>query len=173
MSEKAKELITRIKSEKRLALIVVLGIVGILLLTVSELVPREEKKTAEPDEPQSIEQYEESLENRLAELVSQIDGAGRTKVMITLESGDENIYATEDKSGEKTYERDYVVIKRNGDEDGMLLKTAEPEIRGAAVVCEGADSVAVRQEIVNTVTAVLGIGTSRVYISKMKQNSGE
>lgn len=172
MSEKLNELLSRIKTDKRLLIIVVLGLSGILLLTFSELKPNEKEAPAETDKAADTAQYEESLETRLAELISSIDGAGRAKVMITLDSGDENVYATEDKSGEKSYERSYVVIKQSGDENGMLLKIAEPEIRGVAVVCEGAGSAEVRQEIINTVTAVLNVGTNRVNISKMKNSDG-
>ena len=172
MNEKLEGLAEKIKSDRKLLIIVVLGVVGILLLTLSELMPKSEEKPKETETAPDLTEYEEKTEQRLAELISSIDGAGRTKVMITLNSGDENVYATEDKDGEKTYERNYVVVKQDGDENGMLLRVEEPEIRGVAVVCEGADSAAVKQEIINTVTAVLGVGTNRVNIAKMKNSDG-
>ena len=172
MNEKLGGLAEKIKSDRKLLIIVVLGVVGILLLTLSELMPKSEEKPKETETAPDLTEYEEKTEQRLAELISSIDGAGRTKVMITLNSGDENVYATEDKDGEKTYERNYVVVKQDGDENGMLLRVEEPEIRGVAVVCEGADSAAVKQEIINTVTAVLGVGTNRVNIAKMKNSDG-
>lgn len=172
MNERLKELTERVKSDKKLFIIVVLGAVGILLLTLSELMPKQEEKSQETEKTPDLSEYEENTERRLAELISSIEGAGRTKVMITLNSGDENVYATEDKGGEKTYERKYVVVKQDGDENGMLLRVEEPQIRGVAVVCEGADSAAVKQEIINTVTAVLGVGSNRVNISKMKKSDG-
>ena len=172
MNGKLEKFVEKIKSDKKLLIIVALGIVGILLLTLSELMPKSEEKPKETETAPDLIEYEEKTEQRLAELISSIDGAGRTKVMITLNSGDENVYATEDKGGEKTYERNYVVVKQDGDENGMLLRVEEPEIRGVAVVCEGADSAAVKQEIINTVTAVLGVGTNRVNIAKMKNSDG-
>lgn len=173
MSDTLENIRDRLRGDKRLAITVIVGLLGIILLTLSSFLP--DKKKDEPAENTAEinpAEYEQSVENRLSGLISCIDGAGRTKVMITLDSGDENVYATEDKSGEKTYEREYVVIKQDGNEGGMLLKVTEPEIRGVAVVCEGADSAAVRQEIINTVTAVLGVGTSRVNIAKMKNSDG-
>lgn len=172
MNESLKKFADRLRADKRLLIIVVIGFVGIILLAASELKPKEKEKPAETEKTADASQYEISLETRLAELISSIDGAGRTNVMITLDSGDENVYATEDKGGEKNYERSYVVVKQDGDENGILLKVAEPEIRGVAVVCEGAGSAEVRQEIINTVTAVLNIGTNRVNISKMKNSDG-
>lgn len=172
MSEGLKSFAERLKADKRMLIIIVLGLVGIVFLTLSEILPEEEQAEATAQPTDSTAQYEESLEKRLSELISSIDGAGKAKVMITLDSGNESVYATEDKGNETDYEKNYVVVKQNGDENGMLLKTAEPEIRGVAVVCEGADSEKVKQEIINTVTAVLGVGTNRVNISKMKKSDG-
>lgn len=42
---------------------------------------------------QSQETYAEDIEKRLTEIVSSIDGAGKTRVMVTLESGAEQVYA--------------------------------------------------------------------------------
>lgn len=173
MSEAINKVKERIKSDKRLAIIVAVGILGILMLTLSSFFDKEKKDVSvEPQSEKNLSEYEQSIEKRLSELISSIEGAGKTQVMITLDSGDENVYATEDKGNETSYERSYVVIKQDGDEGGMLLKVTEPEIRGVAVVCEGADSAKVRQEITGTVTAVLGIGTSRVNIAKMKNTDG-
>lgn len=172
MSGYIQNFFAKLKADKRLAIIVILGITGIILLTFSEIMPEKKEEKTEPEKKSDICEYEENLEKRLSGLVEAIDGAGRAKVMLTLASGDENIYATEDKSGEKSYERGYVIVKQDGDESGMLLKVAEPEIRGVAVVCEGAESSQVRQEIINTVCAVLGVGTNRVNISKMKSDYG-
>lgn len=172
MNEVIAKLLSRFKGDKRMLVIVVLGLAGIILLALSELVPEAPKEKTEPKNDVQSCDYEESLEKRLGELISAIEGAGKSRVMITLDSGDENIYATKDKASDKNSERDYVVVKQDGDENGMLLKVAQPEIRGVAVVCEGADSAAVRQEITNTVTAVLGVSTSRVNIAKMKKTDG-
>lgn len=168
MNKNAVKIIAeKIKADKRIAIIVVLGMIGILLLTLSEIVPEKDKDEQKNETVSAYENYEEEIEKRLTETVSAINGAGRTKVMITLESGDENVYAVENKHGEKSSESQYVIVENGGDDKGLLLKVVEPEVRGVAVVCEGADSAKVRQEIVDTVTAVLGISTNRVSIAKI------
>lgn len=171
MLEKASE---KFKTDKRIIVIVAVGILGIILLVISELIPDSEVKSP-PQTSQEEETQDNSvteLEKRLTELISSIDGAGNAKVMITLDTGDENVYAVQDKSSNSeksnSYDRDYIVIEKDGNEDGLLLKVVEPEIRGVAVVCEGADFPEVRSEIVNTVTAVLGVSSNRVSIAKMK-----
>ena len=78
------------------------------------------------------------------------------------------MFAVKEKSNYGSKEREYIVIDSDNNESGLLLKVMEPEIRGVAIVCEGADSAKVRQEIVSTVSAVLGISTNRISIAKIK-----
>ncbi len=161
----------RIRSDKKLLIIVVICIVGVLLLVLSELLPdvsKEEVEKQELYEDVSFDTYEEELEKRLKTLLENINGAGSVQVMVTVESGDEKIYATESNKNDNNEERKYVLIDTDGTDSGLLLKIAQPEIRGVAVVCQGADSPKVRQEITGAVTSVLGISTNRVNISKMK-----
>ena len=174
MKKAVEKILEKIKRDKRVALIVCVGLAGIILLTLSELIPQKSapnensKETAVSD---IRDNYEKDIEERLTSIVSSINGAGRTEVMITLASGDENVYAVKEKISDGTKEREYVVIESDSNESGLLLKVIEPEIRGVAVVCEGADSANVRQEIVSTVSAVLGISTNRISIAKIKPTS--
>ena len=156
------------------------GVLGVVLLIISEFIPTGEKKAEKKESvtaAQSQETYAEDIEKRLTEIVSSIDGAGKTRVMVTLESGAEQVYARNEKintSGgtalEKenfSDEKEYVLIETDGNEGGMIIKLIQPKIRGVAVVCEGGGSDAVRQEITQAITAVLDISASRVYITKM------
>lgn len=164
---------------KKALLVLFAGFLGIILLIVSELIPEksaENKNDEEINGINSYEQYAENTEEKLSALISQIDGAGETKVMVTLECSDESVYAREQKSedgGETNkYEDSYIIVKTQNGEEGMLLKVTQPKIRGVAVVCRGAGSAQVRQSITDTVTAVLDISSARVNIAVMKNNSG-
>ncbi len=154
-------------------LISAVGLTGILLLTFSEIYPdKKDEAFEQTDCVSDVREYEESLEKRLKELLSQIKGAGKISVMVTLDSGNENIYAKEEKHGEKNTESRYVIVDDAGDEVGLLLRVTEPEVRGVAVVCEGAASAQVRQEIINTVSAVLNISTNRISIAQIRSDNG-
>ena len=48
----------------------------------------------------SFTSYEKDIEERLKNLIESIDGAGKVQVMVTIESGDEKVYATESKKTE-------------------------------------------------------------------------
>ncbi len=174
MNKELEKLLTKLKADKRIIIILIIGFAGILLLTLSELIPQKDEKVEaeKASEVQTVYEYEESLEKRLSTLLSSIDGAGKVRVMLTLDCGDENIYAAEDKQSEASSEREYVLVENNGEKSGLLLKIAQPEVRGVAVVCEGADSAKVREEITGVVTAVLRLSTNRVNIAKMKSTDG-
>lgn len=171
MNKTVQKILEKIKRDKRIAVIVCIGLVGIILLTLSELMPQKSdaKQNKKSENVTDIrDSYEENIEKRLTSIVSSIDGAGRTEVMVTLASGDENVYAVKEKSSDGSKEREYIVIDSDKNESGLLLKVIEPEIRGVAIVCEGADSAKIRQEIISSVSAVLGISTNRISIAKIK-----
>ena len=186
MGEKGRKLMDAIKADKKITLIVCIGLLGMLLLLASEFIHLPKKQEAEtPSENIQTEySYAEDLEKRLTNIVSSISGAGKTKVMVTLENGVESVYAADEKqsversSGEQTggvevneksnTENEYIILQSNGSRDeGLVIKVIQPKIRGVAIVCEGGDSAYVQQRITQAVTAVLDIGASRVSIARM------
>jgi len=176
----------RLRGDKKLMLLVAVGFLGIFLLLLSELWKPKEN----PENPSSTEAegqhgsdytYAEDMEKRLTELLAAMRGVGRVKVMVTLENGLEQVYAENERrkaasnsppgsGGENVDENyEYILIRTDsGAEDGLILKVIQPKIRGVAVVCEGGDSAAVRQEVLAAVTAVLHISSTRVSVSKME-----
>lgn len=175
MKERFAQIKEKLKADKKLAIILFAGFIGIVLLVLSEIIPQNEnyisKEELECDET-TFEVYEKNLENRLEGLLESINGAGKVKVMVTIESGDERIYATENTKSERSEEKSYVIIDSQGDDSGLLIKVSQPIVRGVAVVCQGADQPIVREEITNTVVSVLGISTNRVNIAKMRNDNG-
>ena len=51
---------------------------------------------------------------------------------------------------------------------GKQTSSEMPRVRGVAVLCKGGDDPAVRAEIVQLVSAVLGIGTHRIYVGVLE-----
>lgn len=175
MNNLIKKIIEKTKLDKKVLLVIFLGVLGIFLLAVSEIFDYEEDVTitqAAEGGNVSFNEYEKNIEERLVKLLESINGAGEVKVMVTVESNDEKIYATETSKSENKEDKKYVLVDVDGNDSGLLLKITQPEVRGVGVVCQGAESPQVRQEITATVTAVLGISSNRVNISKMKTVSG-
>ena len=165
-----------IKNNKKLSLIVIAGFLVIALIFISELDLKEnEQEKIEITDEMSTAEYCIYLEDKVTEIIESIDGAGKTKVMITLSETTEYIYATNDRDTRKcddtnndsTNENDYVIIEKDNNDTGLLIKTIEPKVRGIAVVCEGGNNSTVQSQIYSAVSAVLNISTSRISISKL------
>ena len=173
----------RTKIGKWQAVLLAGGLIGILLLCLTSL-PGGRSSAGSAMGTQNeirvdLTEYEQQLERRLQETISAIAGAGETRVMLTLDSGSEPIYATQGKTDQKSAadgerqeeshsaEKNYVTIGSGTGEQGLVLKMLEPQVRGAAVVCQGGDDIVVRQAIIEAVTAVLGIGANKVSVARM------
>ena len=180
--ERMKEFLA---SGKKVKLILAIGLAGIALILLSELLP-EKKTAAQPQQSVSTLGDEAAeLEERLERIISRIEGVGRSSVMVTLESGAKYIYAQESKTssdastdvgaGQETRterrgstEEKYIFIEdENGRKRALLLTTAEPVVKGVVIVCEGAEDARVKLRVLNAVTVALGITSARVSIEKM------
>ena len=130
--------------------------------------------------------YEEQLEKRLSTILSQVAGAGRVEVMVTLESRGERIVEKDTPESRKSVEEtDSSGGSRTTDEqdwgeetvyyeDGSggkspyVVKELEPNIEGVLVLAEGGDSAVVKQELLEAVQALFPIEAHKVKIMKLE-----
>lgn len=147
----------------RTRLAVLIGGVAMLLLLLSELMPTGTKSAAASTAPQEIAAYQTQLENRLETLIAQMDGAGKTTVMLTLETGEETIYALDTQSGQMQEQQTHVLL-----EDGSALAETiyQPQIRGVAVLCEGGSDVRVAARITELLSALLDLPSNRICVEQ-------
>lgn len=155
-----------VKKYKYAAIILVVGIV-LMLVPVG----RQEKAVSEPN-IQQIEK-EESMNTSLEKILSQIAGAGEVRVLLTLASGEETIYQTDNKltqseDNSSTQIDTITITDSDRNEKGLVKQRISPVYRGAIVVCEGADSAKVRLAIVEAVAKVTGLSSDRISVLKMK-----
>lgn len=115
-------------------LMIVIFIIGIAILAVSCVLPDGK------DETGGNVQYA-GEEERLSDILSQIDGAGRISVMISYESAPERSFGS--------YAPD---------------RGSYPRVRGVIVVADGASDPVVRQELAHAAAAVTGAGANRVCV---------
>lgn len=114
-----------------------------------------------------------SLEQKLEELLSQIKGAGEVHIVLTTEIGEEILYQSdrdESVSGENSTLRiDTITVKDSDDNEAGLIKQINPPVYlGAVIVCQGADSPAVRLAITEAISRATGLGTDKISVLKMK-----
>lgn len=158
----ARRLGSLLEKQNRTRLAVVLGAAAMILLLLSELLPGKA-----PDSPMSGPDdeagYRQQLEAQLQELIEQIDGAGKTTVMITLESGEETLYAVDTQSGQTQSQETHVLL----DDGTALAQTVYlPQIRGVAIVCEGGGDVRVAAQVTELVRALLDLSSNRIFVAQ-------
>ena len=144
---------------KYLLLILLIG-VGLMLI------PGGESKEEEAPQIQQQAPQEESIKEDLEQILSNIQGAGRVQVMLTLQSGSQTIYQTDIPATD----REDTVIITDGDrtQSGLVQKVIRPTYRGAIILCQGADSPAVCLAVKEAVSKVTGLDSSQISVLKMK-----
>ena len=135
--------------------LLILALVGVLLFVISIPVPKEEKK--EQNTVQQVTQevketdYKESMEQQLEEILSQINGVGKVKVMITLATSEEQI-VLDGKYGEEPY----------------VTKTRMPQVEGILVVAKGAGTGRINEVISTSVQALFPVDSTKIMVAGMR-----
>ena len=114
-----------------------------------------------------------ALEHRLETMLEAMEGVGKAQVLLTVESGEETVYAyyrSDTRSdASAASQRELVALSGSGGQSPVELHRTAPVYRGAAVVCQGGDSAAVRLAVTQVIQSLTGISADRIVISKMKQ----
>ena len=112
----------------------------------------------------------EALEERLARVLSKIDGAGEVSVVLTVESGMERVLATDIAASQWEDRRDReeqtVIISTDEGEEAVLLTQRYPTFQGALVVCPGGDNPEVRLRLTQAISVLTGLGSDRITVCK-------
>lgn len=174
---KIKEYINKISNgdDRKIKILVAVGLIGIVLIFASEFLNNDVKQSdiSSNSGEFDYEQYTASLEEKLEDVISSIDGVGRCKIMITLENSNESVYATDNelKSDENSVNQkdEYVLYETDNGETPVLIKEYLPQVQGVTVICDGGDNRQIQEKIINSVTALFNIPTSRVSVSKIKK----
>ena len=162
-----KNIITDGIKRYRYALLVLLLGLGLMLI------PGKNAENPEaPSQTVSAQEEAQSLDEQLANTLSQIKGAGKVHVMLTLSAGAETIYQTDKdiSEGENGSSRWDTVIITGADraQSGLISQVNPPTYLGAIIVCEGADKASVRLAIVEAVSRVTGLGANQISVLEMK-----
>ncbi|HOA34255.1 MAG: hypothetical protein GXY95_02135 [Clostridiales bacterium] len=176
------KLFENLKKDKKALWIMLIGVAVMLIIMGTEFVPggKSKKKHSDAESP-SIGDYESILEDKLTDLLASVSGAGRTKVMVTLDRTEEYVYIYDESKEEEikgdggtaksSTKTSYIIIEdgKSSGESGLKSVIIMPKVKGVAVVCEGGDIPSVKQQINEIVTSVFDIPSTKVSIAKMKQ----
>lgn len=112
----------------------------------------------------------DALEEKLGEILSRIEGAGKVSVMLTVKSGMERILATDLESSQSGAElertEETVVLSKDNGEEVVLIGQNYPTFQGALVVCPGGGDPQIQLEITRALSALTGLGAGRITVCK-------
>lgn len=150
--------------KNRTSLAVVVGVLAMLLLLLSELLPsgNTQKAAASAAQTATVSQYQAQLE----ELISQLQGAGHTTVMVTLSTGEETVYAVDTQTGDMQQQETHVLLQ---DGSALAETTYLPQVCGVAVLCEGGGDVRVAARITELLHSLLDLPTNRICVEQRKR----
>jgi len=166
-------LLRKAVTEKTNSWILVMAVVGVALVVLSAM-PGRTQKPAPADETLA---YTQALESRLEDMVSSVQGAGQSKVMVTLEHTVEYVYANEEKvnsdrsqsdsgdvSSRDDSQKTVVTVDAQDGKQGLLVTEIQPTVRGVVIACEGAADEQVAQCVAQAVKTALNITDKRVCV---------
>ena len=172
-------------------------LVGVLLLVIALPSGTKEKEKdsrhSEIDGEEAVgtqaegQDYARYLERRLEETLSQLDGAGNVRVMVTLQSsaqkivekdtqGEKDAITEEDSQGgrrtsENTSHQETTVYEGMGEksQEPYVSKELTPRVEGVVVLAEGGENALVKKNITEAIQALFGIDTHKIRIMKKNE----
>ena len=114
-----------------------------------------------PSRALTVSLLSDELEKKIEALCKEVDGVREARVLLTLDTSEEYVYATDSERRADAVKTETV----RTDGGGIELYVVSPRVRGVAVVCTDGDRPAVKQKIVSLVSAALGIPTSKVSVA--------
>ena len=159
LRSRGKELVKKY----RYVLLVVLA--GLFLMVL----PDGKSAKAAPETATAETEPRQDLQTELEEILSQIQGAGRVRVLLTQREGERTVYQTDEDSTSSGVRSDTVLLSgADRSQTGLVQQINPPTYLGAVIVCQGADSASVRLAIVAAVGSVTGLSTDKITVLKMK-----
>jgi hypothetical protein len=131
----------------------VMIILGVILM-VAPIFPQKATVTSAAT---AEEIYLQEIQQRVESMVMKIDGAGECSVTVTLGSGIGKEYVRENGNV-------LVITDTDGNQVPVVSREMMPEIAGVTVVCGAQPNVTVQNDIVRSISTLLGIGTNKVCV---------
>lgn len=160
MDSLKQRLLKLVKQYKYVALILTAGLVLMLL---------PEKQTVEQAVIPTSTAEPASMENMLEDILTQIHGVGKVRVLLTVAEGEQVIYVYDEDRSETDQRRNAVIITDGSRaQAGLVSQVLPPCYLGAVIVCQGGEDPSVRLAVVEAVCDATGLTADKISVLKMK-----
>lgn len=145
-------------------------VIGLALMVIPG---KQSKQTKTETMLPSVTGQETLTEDSLVQILQSVEGAGKVKVLLSIGAGEETVYQTDmetstsDSSSEQTV-KTVIITNSQRSESGLIRQINPAAYKGAIVVCQGADSPAVRLAVTQAVSKITGLGTDSICVLKMQ-----
>ncbi len=131
-----------------------------------------------------LEESNNTIVDELEDILSNINGVGKVKVMITYsetsktvpvyneESSQQDTEETDSEGGTRkitqTDTKKEVIYEENGEQKTLITRSViSPTVEGAIITAEGAGDITVKTNIIQAVSAVTGLSTHKIQVFEM------
>lgn len=156
-------------------LILLLAGVLVMVIAIPAGEPRRSKTAGEMQQEEDgstnlaepREDYRSKLQSQLEELLSEMEGVGACRVMITLEDDGQTYVDKDLRAQEGGREEETVVFRQADGEAPYVIRQRLPKVAGVVVVAQGGGSAKVVTDISNAVMSLFQIEAHKITVVKM------
>lgn len=152
-----KDLLKKVKPEY---LMIAAAAIIVLILFGSSFVKTQTEKDY------NVNDYVDMLETKLSDRLSELDGAGKVNVIISVKSGMRSEIATEKQVGgigDRTTETPVLISGKP-----LVLGEIYPEICGVIIMAKGAENVKVRLSLIMAAQTFLDVSSDKIQVLPMR-----
>ena len=170
--EEKKDRVASVGKRKRILVLVVGAVVGVLLILLGNADwpegegPGDVQVQTETD-PMLL--HMQRTEEKIAALCARVQGVGQVDVIVTFEGDFTYVYATDTKETQKESGKEtqttYITVGSGAAEQPVLITRTYPTVSGIGIVCEGGGDAGVRSQLLSLLSATYGIGANKIYIA--------
>jgi len=171
IKDKLSKIFERIRFNKKLQIVLIFSVLAVILvcyLAYSEIKLQGKKQSEISATSGSTEEYVASLEKKLESVLSNIDGAGRVSVAITVSTGFAKEYAYEETNKESLSGNSSTSTIILVDNEPVVVSETYPKISGVLVIAEGGNNIGVKLGILQSIQTLLDVTNDNITILEGK-----
>lgn len=144
-------------------------VVGLVLLTL----PGKRSTQTQTEPTVSAQEHLPDTQQLLTEVLAQIDGVGKVKVMLAVSAGETTLYQSDEDinttdAASSVRKETVIITDTDRNQKPLVTQVIPAKYQGAVIVCQGAENPTVKWAVVEAVSKATGLGADQISVLKMK-----